>query len=648
MATLEISSIFPEVEEAERAALEVSPVSRAIVYADSEAVCRLLGEWLLDVVAAVNTFRSLHDRQARSAALDTSAETIFLFASADDLLVLKRSGKSGGCIGCLESRRLAFKSYAEIIAARERKPYDVPAAAHYTRFTHDLLTGLLTALRDIVAADGPSHGYCIRLRTLEILPFVLGRASGCSVCGGIAVEPHFAELALSSEAIKCGKETYRTRSLSDLKIDLADAVNPVCGMLGSSVRSNRLGAFHAEITGAFIDPNALRVPVMWTGHKSSYDQSLTVGVLEALERHAGLYPHRSKPLTASFAEIRDRALDPRACGLYEDSTYAGDEGLLKFTEDLELQWVSGYSLTDGKEILVPSQFAYYGTPDIILGNSSGCATGSCIEEAIFYALMELIERDAFLLHWYARLTPRRIAVDSLRCMETLFMVERARRAGFNVHILDTRLDLQVPSAVAILIRGDDDLGAFSLSSAASFSPEEAIQSALCEVATHVHWFKGRVLDKERTKNLRLAVNDYTMVGNMEEHALLYGYPEAKALAQFLLDDTKEHSFDESYCDWLRMRPHTRSLKADIEYCIQLFGKAGLDQVIIVDQTSPEEERIGIRTVRAIVRGLLPLDFGWGHCRSVSLPRTYSVPAKMGRRDAALTPAELYRAPHPFQ
>src|ERR1035441_4191124 len=103
--------------------------------------------------------------------------------------------------------------------------------------------------------------------------------------------------------------------------------------------------------------------------------------------------------------------------------------------------------------------------------------------------MELIERDAFLLHWYARLTPRRIAVDSLRSLEVRFMVDRAGGGGFIVHLLDTRLDLQAPSALAILMRSDDELGAFSLSSAASFSPEEAMQSALCEVATHAYWFK---------------------------------------------------------------------------------------------------------------------------------------------------------------
>jgi ribosomal protein S12 methylthiotransferase accessory factor len=647
MATLEIPTALQAVEDPESVAGEVILAPRATVYADSEAVRQLLAEWLRDSFGSVHTFRTLHDPQARNVVLGASATTLFLLASSDELLVLKRSGAVGGCVGCLESRRLAFKSYAEIIAAKEGKPYDVPAAALYTRFTRDILNGLLTALCGI-AAEGPSRGFCLRMRTLQIIPFVLGRVSGCRLCGGIADEPISAEIFWSSAALKRGKDSYRTRSLNELKLDIADAVNPVSGMLGSSVRSNRLGAFHAEITGAYIDPNALRVPVMWTGHKNSYDQSLTVGLLEALERHAGLYPRRSKPLTATFAEIRDQALDPRDCGLYEDSTYAGNEGLKEFTEDLELQWVGGYSLTDGKEILVPSQLAYYGAPDIILGNSSGCATGSCIEEAIFYALMELIERDAFLLHWYSRLEPRRIAVDSLRSLEMRFMVERARRAGFDVHILDTRLDLQVPSALAILSRSGNELGAFSLSSAASFSPEEAIQSALCEVATHVHWFKGRVLAKEHSKNLRLAVNDYSMVEKMEEHALLYGYPEAKPLAQFLLEDAQEHSFDESYCDWLQMRPETRTLKDDVEYCVQLLGNAGLRQVIVVDQTSPEEARIGVRTVRAIVPGLLPLDFGWGHCRSASLERTYSVLMKIGRRGAALTPAELYRAPHPFQ
>ncbi len=641
--------IIPAPPRATHAPGAIPPGSMALcacVYADSEAVLELLCDWLDEHCATIRTYRTWTSSDGRFAAGNSPDNTLFFLAAGDEFLLMKRARGTGGCLNCLQTRRLAFKSYAEIMAAKEGRPFDVPALALYSEFAREVIGNLIAALGDKVLDDF-SHGFCLRLRTLQVIPFVLSRSSGCAVCGqtddGISPENEF----WTNPRPKLREDRYRIKRLSEISFDVKEIVNPVCGMLGVGFRSNRFGAFHAETTGAYIDPNALRVPVMWTGHKTRFDDSLKVGVLEGLERHAGLYPRTRPAITTTFAEIRDRALDPRECGLYEDAAYAADKALKKFSEDLPLQWVWGYSLTQRREILVPSQLAYYGDPDIILGNSSGCATGTCLEEAVFYALMELIERDAFLLHWFSKLSPRRIAVDSLRSLEAQCMVERARRAGFEVHLLDTRLDLPVPSALAILTRNDNDLGTFSLSASASFSPEEALESALCEVATHVHWFKGRVLAAQQKKDLRLAVSDFSVVENMEEHSLLYGYPEAKPLADFLLASTEERSFEETYRDWLAMRPASRYLRDDVEFCAQLFNQAGMNQVIVVNQTSPEESRMGVHTVRAIVPGLLPLDFGFGHCRAAQLPRTYSVPFKMGRRPRPLTPPELYRAPHPF-
>ena len=36
-------------------------------------------------------------------------------------------------------------------------------------------------------------------------------------------------------------------------------------------------------------------------------------------------------------------------------------------------------------------------------SSNGCASGGCLVEAIYFGLMEVVERDAFLLAWYGGL-----------------------------------------------------------------------------------------------------------------------------------------------------------------------------------------------------------------------------------------------------
>ncbi|WP_246531396.1 hypothetical protein [Streptomyces bathyalis] len=61
------------------------------------------------------------------------------------------------------------------------------------------------------------------------------------------------------------------------------------------------------------------------------------------------------------------------------------------------------------------------------------------------------------------------------------------------------------------------------------------------------------------------------------------------------------------------------------------GRAG---VIVVGQTTPEQERIGLRTVRTIVPGLLPIDSGWSRQRAPLMPRLRTAARRAGLRSTA--------------
>ena len=59
---------------------------------------------------------------------------------------------------------------------------------------------------------------------------------------------------------------------------------------------------------------------------------------------------------------------------------------------------------------------------------------------------------------------------------------------------------------------------------------------------------------------------------------------------------------------------------------------------MVDQTTAEQRGMGLRTVRVLAPGLLPIDFGWARQRALRMPRL------LGALSAG---AELHRVPHPF-
>jgi ribosomal protein S12 methylthiotransferase accessory factor len=352
----------------------------------------------------------------------------------------------------------------------------------------------------------------------------------------------------------------------------------------------------------------------------------------------------------SYRNLGTEAVDPRQCGIYEPFVYETERNLESFSEDMKLRWVWGYSLTEHRPILVPLQFVYYGDPSadepkLIHNNSTGSATGSCLEEAAFFALLEGIERDAFVLHWYRKLSPPQIDITSVRNPETRMSIDRLCRMNLDVYLLDVRSDIPIPSVVAVIARQDDEMGAFAIGSASNFDPEQAIASALSEVAGRQYGFRARTRFSEQ--KIRASLSNFRAIRTMADHAALYGLPESVKYAHFLIESSIARSVGQTYENWHLNLPNTADLLGDIEYCLTLLAGAGLRQVIVIDQTSAEQLRLGLRTVRVIVPGMLPLDFGYGHCRAASLPRLYSAPAQLGLGQNGAGSGDIYRVPHPF-
>jgi ribosomal protein S12 methylthiotransferase accessory factor len=142
------------------------------------------------------------------------------------------------------------------------------------------------------------------------------------------------------------------------------------------------------------------------------------------------------------------------------------------------------------------------------------------------------------------------------------------------------------------------------------------------------------------------VDDFSKVKNLEHHSLLYGLPEMEHHAEFLFDSQNASDLDTVYQEYRREQPKSLDLVDDLDYCIDLFLKRGMD-VIVVDQTCPEQTRLGVGTACVIVPGLLPMHFGWDRRRMWNLPRLRTVPQKAGYLDAPYEPFFPRIPPHPF-
>ena len=292
-----------------------------------------------------------------------------------------------------------------------------------------------------------------------------------------------------------------------------------------------------------------------TGRMPSFPVSRVVAIAEALERYGGLV-HKGKRVAvrASFRQLGDIALDPTTLGLHTPEQYALPEyGLVQYHPDLEFNWVWGYAFQRQRPILVPERYAYYGlplnvnvvdNPPFVYEISNGCALGSCLEEAVFHGALEVIERDALLMTWYARLSLPRIDLTSVPDPAVRLMIENIEyTSGYTVYAYDATLDHSVPCAWVMPVdeQGRNHTPKVMCSAAAHPRAGQALARALLELGTALSWLSDRY-EGQRDRALEMLVDPFA-VRELPDHSLLFCLPEAFDRLDFLVKATQVRTFN---------------------------------------------------------------------------------------------------------
>jgi ribosomal protein S12 methylthiotransferase accessory factor len=397
-----------------------------------------------------------------------------------------------------------------------------------------------------------------------------------------------------------------------------------------------------------------RAELSW-GRTVRHRRSETVAVLEALERYGGMVPAgRRGMVRASFAEVRDTAVDPRTLGLYPPDRY-GVPGFSfqPFDVDRVCRWVWGFSLARGEPTLVPQAYAYYRAhatdhddPSFAYEISNGCALGSCIEEAILYGILEVVERDAFLMTWYARLPVPPVDLSSAQDRSIPLLAEVIEaEMGYRLQAFDTTMEHAIPSVWVLAVSDDADRPALACSAGAHLDPELAAGGALSELGPILADLLSRYA--EIADRGRAMAGDASLVTTMDDHSVLYTSREAAPRLDFLTTGQRSRGFAD-----LRLRSRTAAdfahadLTEDLAAAVARLWAHGLD-VIVVDQTTPEHRTGGFWCVKVIVPGTLTMTFGHANRRVHGLPRLFEVPKLLGYRDEPLSPEDVNPHPHPF-
>jgi len=578
------------------------------------------------------------------------------FAPADDDEQADRTDAGGAtgdptCGTCLARRWQAARDQSLRDALELGGPsVAVGDSPYLLPFQRDAVEAVLAGAPRAAAQAGPyASVYRVDLESLEVrrVPFVPD--AECPRCGSPTDDaPRRPDLTV---APKPAPTVFRSRALDDYGLETDAYSNPVAGALGTSMWLEMASRSTAPAYGTFgLRAGEYLRETLYGGHADSFHVSKRVAVLEGLERAAGLRPRgRRTTVHASLDELGDVAVDPRVSGVYHESFYEKNPHIQRFDPQRAIPWVWGWSLRDDRAVLVPENLAYYHagpvTERFVQETSNGCASGSSVTEAAYHGLMELVERDAFLVAWFARralpeIDPRTSALASTRCM-----VDRLDMYGYEARFFDARLSFDVPVVVGVAVRKDGGLGALAFGAGAGLDPEAALAAALCEIGTDCLMSAMRVgWDRERYESM---AEDPTRMFGLHDHPHVYGLPQMRHHAAFLLDQgVAPRSLAETFGPDRPAPPLADDLRTDLAHCVDQVAAGGFD-VVVVDQTTPEQAALGLHTVNVTVPGLVPIDFGWLRQRAPHSGRVRTALREAGLMDRDLRDDEINPAPHPF-
>lgn len=350
---------------------------------------------------------------------------------------------------------------------------------------------------------------------------------------------------------------------------------------------------------------------VYSGKGPTRKHAMASALMESIERYSSL-PAGSprKFVRASYAEL-SKTHDT----LHPDEIV--EPVRFEYRDDMLMDFVSGFDLETGKEVMVPASialFRYNPAPPAVnpfsYFHTNGLASGNVMEEAVCHALCEVIERDAMSV---AELRASAIPFHILR-----HVTHSLNAAGMQVSPIQSDRFVDDPGIFPEIDISDVDFE--SVQNLIAHFEKASIPLIIKDITSDIG------VPTFNASSIEWVTHDYGYLA--EGHgthpdariALLRAITEVSqtraANIQGARDDLRKIKYGENNTDdrraWQFMPSKERvkfsevttyfheDILDDIKFIRSRLAAAGLGRIIIVDLTNPE---LSVPVVRAIVPGL---------------------------------------------
>lgn len=376
------------------------------------------------------------------------------------------------------------------------------------------------------------------------------------------------------------------------------------------------------------------LPHGFGNHFFNSEKSIKKSLSEAVERYlweeSDVY-YSGRQIQASYRELGKK----NALAIFSLAGFAKEQikkhKRLQFNEDTKFSWILADCLTQKRKKWCPTNLVslHYennsSEPRLRWSVTTGQATSPNITEARLKGLLEVIERDAFMISYLNKLTPPKVDLSYAQTQdpELATILKKCQRHKLEAHIVTLPTDFSAQVFLAVLIDRTGVGPAVTVGACASFDHYYAMQHALSEALAVRYSFRDK-------KDVPVSENLDKM--HRTERLIFWSKNENQHKIDFLISGEEIAITKQEVT-----ASHEELLEQLLSECTEKEY-----EVFCVEMSDRNLRKMGFRSVMLIVPEMQPMHL------SESIPylggtRLHTLPQKLGYRVAQ----EFNTTPHPF-
>lgn len=355
---------------------------------------------------------------------------------------------------------------------------------------------------------------------------------------------------------------------------------------------------------------------------------------ETIERYSLGGNNNKKFIYNNFSELK--ALGKLAIRPEDIISFSDRKRYVYNLDKKNIHWIEGKSLISSRKKLVPAQLIYvpylyqHSEPLISFPISTGAATGTTSNDALYRGICEIVERDAFMIAYLNKIPSPRIDLFSTNDKSIRDIVNTFKRYKLEPIVLDLTNDLKIPVFATIILDRTGLGPAVSVGLKAGFDIRETIIGSIEESLMMRSWIRDKfIYEDPKYKREKEIVA-------IEDRAHFWFPVSAIKYLDFWIKNKTLKKIN------IKGRGHSDN---KLEKIVKLLKEKKVD-IIYVDITDKEIKKYGFVVVKVIIPQLQPLYLDERY-PYLGGDRLYNTPVKMRLLEKPNRQSQLNKVPHPF-